>query len=112
WGCRRRRRRAACGPGIPCSAGVDGRCQDLLVQADGFRLRLRVELALERIHAELVLAQCCLPATKPCIERHDGAVHRLLERVQREKTKTGLDGRLVIASLLLIREQTAQALDR
>jgi hypothetical protein len=72
--------------------------RDLLIQVDGFRLGPRIELALERIHTELVLAQCRLPATQPRIERHDGAVHGLLERVQREKAKTGLDGLFVSAA--------------
>jgi hypothetical protein len=35
-------------------------------------------------------------------------VHGLLERVQREKAKTGLDGLFVSAGLLVIREQTPQ----
>jgi hypothetical protein len=72
----------------------------------------RAELALQRVHAKLVLAQCGLPAPKPCIEPHDGAVHGLLQRVQRQETKSGSDGRLGVAGLLLMGEQTAQGLDR
>ena len=39
-------------------------------------------------------------------------MHGLLQGVQRQETKTDLHGRLISASLLLIREQTAQTLDR
>jgi len=88
------------------------RLQDLLVQLCGLHLGRRVELALQRVRAELVLAQCGLPAPKPRIEPHDRTMDGLLKRVQRKKTKTGLDGRLVSLSLLLIRQETAQALDR
>ncbi len=109
-GCRRRR--LAGRPGFLRSAGMHGtRVQDLLVQPCGFGLGRRVELAPQRLHAELVLAQCGFPAPKPRVELHDDAMHRLLQRVQRQETKTGLDGRFGLVGLLLMREQSAQALD-
>jgi hypothetical protein len=92
---------------------MDGtRLHDLLVQLCGLRVGRRAELALQHLHAELILAQCGLPASEPRIELHDRTMDGLLQVVHLQQTKTGLDGRLVIASFLLIREQTAQALDR
>ena len=92
---------------------MDGtRLQDFLVQLCGLRLGRRAELALQHVHAELVLAQCGLPASEPRIEPHDRTMDGLLQRVQRQQTKTGLDGRLVGAGFLLMGEQTAQSLDR
>ena len=87
------------------------RAQDLLVQLGGFRLGRRAELALERVHAELVLAERGLPAPEPGIEAHDRAVDGLLQGVEREEAEAGLDGRLGGGGLLLMGEQAPQGLD-
>ena len=88
------------------------RAQDFLVELGGFRLGLSV--LSSRFSASTQSwywrsAASRRPSAR--VEPHDRAVDGLLQRVQREETEAGLDGRLGGAGLLLMDEEAAQALD-
>ena len=81
------------------------------MQLVGLGLGRRAELALEGVHADVVLAQRGLPAAQPRVEAHERAVDRLLQRVEGEEAQAGLDGRLGRAGALLVGEQSGERLD-
>ena len=81
------------------------------MQLVGLGLGRGAELALEGIHAELVLAQRGLTAAEARIEAHEGAMDGLLQRVQGEEAEAGLDGGLDGAGALVMGEQAGEGLD-
>ena len=86
--------------------------QDLLVQRGRLRIRRRPELAAQHVGARLVLAQGGLTAPGPGVEAHEGAVRGLLPRVEGEQPEPGLHRGGGRVGLLLLGEQSAEALDR
>ena len=74
-------------------------------------LGLGVELPLQRVHAELVLAHGGVPAPEPGVQAHDGAMDGLLQRIEREEPEAGLDPRLGDAGLLVMGQQVPEPLE-
>ena len=89
-----------------------GRLQDLLVQRLGLGLRLDAELAAEHGDALLVLPERRAPPPEVGVEAHQRAMHRFLQRVQREQSQRRLHARLGGAGPALLGEQPRQPLQR
>ena len=68
------------------------------------------ELPLQRADAHLVLLERGRPPPLPEEESHQGPVHRLLQRVQRQDPPRRLDGRLPSLGANLVAEQPRQPL--
>jgi hypothetical protein len=58
----------------------------------GFLLRLDSELTLEDAHAELVLVEGGAPSPELGVKTHERAVHRFLQRIERDQPEPGLQG--------------------
>src|SRR4030095_549248 len=99
----RRRRRSGDRRGLAVRADR-ARAKDLLVQLPGLGVRRSAELSLQRVDAVLVLAQGGFAAAQARIETHDHAMDGLLQGVQREEAKAGMDGGLEGSGLLLVDE--------
>ena len=89
-------------------AGISGRVRvsgtrplNVLVELGCLGLGLGVELPLQRIDAEVVLAERGFPTSEPRIEPHERAVNGFLQCIQGEEAEAGLDGALGGAGPLL-----------
>lgn len=104
----RRSRRAFVGPGP--GRALAALLHDLLVERPRLRLRLGAQLAVQRGHAVLVLAQRRLAPPGLRVEPHERAVHGLLQRVDGEQAPGGLDGVVDAAGRPAEAEQTGERL--
>jgi hypothetical protein len=102
------------GPDPPVGGRREERspAEDLLIETFGLILRLDPKFALEDSHAELVLVESGPPPAQLVVEAHQRAVHRLLERIERDKPEPGPQGRLHGAGSPLGGQQRAVRLDR
>jgi hypothetical protein len=60
--------------------------EDLLVELLGRSFRFDAQLASEGADTELVLAQRGGPSATVDVDSHEHTVHRLLQRIEREKS--------------------------
>ena len=86
--------------------------QDLLVEGLRLRLGLDAELAAEHAHAVLVVAQRRAAPTEIRVQPHQRAVHRLLQRVQRQQPQRRLHRGLRRTRPTLPREQLRESFER
>ena len=94
--------RGAVGPGREVAVRHDGRSfasssgmpQDVPVEPASPCLGLEPELLLQDVHAGLVLSERRTTAPEARVEPHQRPVHGLLNRIQGEEAKGGLDGGL------------------
>ncbi len=98
-------------PGRPVrpSCARRPRPKDLVVEPARLGFGFHAQLPLQQPGAELVLADRGGQSALPGVEAHQGPVHRLLGRVERQQADRRLDGALRGRRPLLAREEPAQA---
>ncbi len=78
--------------------------EDLGVELLGLPLGFGAELAVEHVHAELVLPQGGAAPSLTHIEPHQGAMHDLLERIEGQHSSGREDRRLALLRLDVVSE--------
>jgi len=95
------------------SAGISARTtQQLPIERAGRFVGLCSQLALQRLHALLVLTERRGPAALPRVEAHQGAMNGLLQRVQRQQPQGRLHRRLEVVRAHVMRQQLGERLER
>ena len=84
--------------------------KNLLVKRFRLPLRLDAQLAREDAHTLLVLAKRGAAPAALRVQPHQRAMHRLLQRVERQQLQRGLHGRLTGVNLPLVREKLRERL--
>jgi hypothetical protein len=86
--------------------------QQLLVQRLRLSLGLGAQLSLQTVDAQLVLLERRRPAPLPRVELHQGAVHGLLQRIEREQPQRRPDGAFRAGGPGLVGQEPGQGLQR
>jgi hypothetical protein len=82
--------------------------QDLLVQLPRLVIGLGSQLALERHHADLVLAESGPAPAELGVQAHERPVHRFLEGIESHQPQRGLHGLVERACVPLLGDEPRQ----
>src|SRR5215813_10897934 len=85
--------------------------QDLLVELARLGFGLDAELPSKRVDTALILPEGSVTPAVAHVEPHQGAVDRLLERIQRQQAESRRDGSAGLFRLCLVGEQFGQGLE-
>src|SRR5499427_1962601 len=85
--------------------------QDLLVELARLGFWLDAELPSKRVNTALILPEGSVTPAVAHVEPHQGAVDRLLERIQRQQAESRRDGSAGLFRLCLVGEQFGQGLE-